>query len=549
MMDMDGEPAIGRTRDSSLRDYLRVVSRRKWVIVSAVVLVPLAAVFFSLRQETLYQSHAKVLLSSTNLASALTNTPDQSSSAQPDRVAQTQAQLARVPDVAARTLRRVGVRRPIREFLARSSVSTGLNSDLLDFAVTDHDQTLARRLATAYAYEYTIYRQQLDTGALRRARAEAGKHIQALVAAGDRRSALYQSLVEKEQQLATIEALQTSNASLVQPADTAVRIQPRPTRNGVLGLALGLVLGIGLAFLWEALDTRVRSAEEIAEWLGMPLLARLPEPSRRLKQEEQLAMIAEPHSAGAESFRMLRTNLEFVRLGHLARTIMITSAVEREGKSTTVANLAVALARAGQRVALVDLDLHRPFLGHFFDLGSASGLTEVAIGEVLLDEALTQVAIGEATAVTPAQAASGNGSATVPQALGAGSLSVLAAGTIPPNVGEFVGSEAVASILNELRHRFDTVLVDAPPSLLLGDAMALSANVDAILVICRLNVVRRPMLNELRRLLDASRARRLGFIVAGAEREGGYAYGYAYGYRGRHDRSRNMREPQAGKQT
>jgi len=510
--------------------------------------VPLAAVLFSLRQETLYQSHAKVLLSSTNLASALTNTPDQSSSAQPDRVAQTQAQLARVPEVAARTLRELGLSRPVSEFLARSSVSSQLNSDLLDFAVTDHDQTLARRLATAYAHEYTIYRQQLDTGALRRARAEVGKHIQALAAAGDRRSALYQSLVEKEQQLATIEALQTSNASLVQPAGTAVQIQPRPMRNGALGLALGLVLGIGLAFLWEALDTRVRSAEEIAEWLGMPLLARLPEPSRRLQQEEQLAMIAEPRSAGSESFRMLRTNLEFVRLGHEARTIMVTSAVEREGKSTTVANLAVALARAGQRVALVDLDLHRPFLGHFFDLGSASGLTEVAIGEVLLDEALTQVAIGEAPAVTPAQAASGNGRPTVPQALGAGSLSVLAAGTIPPNVGEFVGSEAVASILNELRDRFDTVLVDAPPSLLLGDAMALSVNVDAILVLCRLNVVRRPMLNELKRLLDASPARSLGFIVAGAEREGGYAYGYAYGYRGRHDHSSNVRESLVGKQ-
>jgi len=101
----------------------------------------LAAVLLSLLQETLYQSHAKVLLSSTNLASALTNTPDQSSSAQPDRVAQTQAQLARVPEVAARTLRELGLSRPVSEFLARSSVSSQLNSDLLDFAVADHDQT------------------------------------------------------------------------------------------------------------------------------------------------------------------------------------------------------------------------------------------------------------------------------------------------------------------------------------------------------------------------------------------------------------------------
>jgi Mrp family chromosome partitioning ATPase/capsular polysaccharide biosynthesis protein len=506
-------------------------------------------VLFSLRQETLYQSHAKVLLSSKDLASALTNTPNQSGSAQPDRVAQTQAQLARVPEVAARTLRRVGRHIPISAFLARSSVSTELNSDLLDFAVTDHNPNLARRLATAYALEYTKYRQQLDTEALRRARAEVGKHIQNLAAAGDNRSALYQSLLAKDQQLATMAALQTANATLVQPADRAVRIQPRPTRNGALGLALGLVLGIGLAFLWEALDTRVRSAEEIADVLGLPLLARLPAPSRQLQQKEQLAMIAEPRSAGSESFRMLRTNLEFVRLGHEARTIMVTSAIEREGKSTTVANLAVALARSGQRVALVDLDLHRPFVGHFFDLGSAPGFTEVAIGEALLGETLIHVALGEAPDVTPAQAASGNGHVIVPtpEVVGAGSLSVLAAGTIPPNVGEFVGSGAAASILSELRDRFDTVLVDAPPSLVLGDAMALSANVDAILVICRLNVVRRPMLNELKRLLDASPARSLGFILAGAEREGGYAYQYGYGY-GRHDRASKVPDPEVERQ-
>jgi Mrp family chromosome partitioning ATPase len=107
--------------------------------------------------------------------------------------------------------------------------------------------------------------------------------------------------------------------------------------------------------------------------------------------------------------------------------------------------------------------------------------------------------------------------------------------------------------LNELRARFDTVLVDAPPSLLLGDAMALSANVDAILVICRLNLVRRPMLTELKRLLDASPARRLGFIVTGAEREGGYAYGYGYGYGGRPDQGSGIheaevREPQVERQ-
>ena len=134
------------------------------------------------------------------------------------------------------------------------------------------------------------------------------------------------------------------------------------------------MLGIGLAFLREALDTRVRSADEVGEKLGLPLLARVPEPPRKLRNSNRLVMQADPHGAQAEAFRTLRTNIEFVNLDVHARTIMITSAIQSEGKSTTAANLAIAFARMGKRVALVDLDLRRPFLDKFFDFGDRPGL-------------------------------------------------------------------------------------------------------------------------------------------------------------------------------
>jgi succinoglycan biosynthesis transport protein ExoP len=522
----------GSLQSSSLRDYLRVVRRRKWIILQAVVLVPLAAVAFSLRQPNLYQASSQVLLSNQNLASALTGTQQSTGvSLQADRVAQTQADLARVPQVANATLTAVGLHRSPAELLSHSSVAAKQNADLLQFSVTDHDPALAARLATAYAGQFVRYRQQLDTASLQRARSEVQQKIDALT---EQRGPLYQSLVEKDQQLATMEALQTSNASVVQNAQDAAQVQPRPVRNGVLGLALGLVLGIGLAFLWEALDTRVRSAEEIGEQLGVPLLARLPEPSRRLRKEDQLVMLAEPRGAGAEAFRMLRTNLEFVRLGRAVKTIMVTSAVEQEGKSTSVANLAVALASAGRRVALIDLDLRRPYLDRFFDPGRHPGLTHVAIGQASLEEALIPVPIGlvgEAS-ISPSTRASGNGNghvAVAPAALHGGSLRVLTAGLLPPNAGEFVGSQALAAILDELAERFDSILIDAPPALQVGDAMALSANVDALLLVTRMNVVRRPMLHELRRLIDSTPAHVLGFIVTGARSEEGYGYGYGYG--------------------
>ena len=493
--------------------------------------MPIAAVVFSLRQQDLYQASSQVLLSNQNLASALTGTQQSTGvSLQADRVAQTQADLARVPQVANATLAAVGVHRSPAELLNRSSVSAKQNADLLQFSVTDHDAALAARLATAYATQFVRYRQQLDTASLQRARGEVQQKIDALT---EQKGPLYQSLVEKDQQLATMEALQTSNASVVENASGATQVQPRPVRNGVLGLALGLVLGIGFAFLWEALDTRVRSAEEIAEQLGVPLLARLPEPSRRLRRDVQLAMLAEPRSTGAEAFRMLRTNLEFVRLGREAKTIMVTSAVEQEGKSTSVANLAVALASAGRRVALVDIDLRRPFLDRFFDLRRHPGLTHVALGQASLADALVTVpvgVVGDASIAAPANGnGNGNGQAvTGSPALHGGSLAVVAAGPVPPNAGEFVGSEALAAILGELRERFDTILIDAPPALQVGDAMALSANVDALLLVTRMNVVRRPMLHELRRLIDATPAHVLGFIVTGARSEEGYGYGYGY---------------------
>jgi succinoglycan biosynthesis transport protein ExoP len=510
-----------------------VAGRRKWVILQAVVLVSVAAVTLSLRQEEMSRASAQVLLSNQNLANALTGVQQTGGvSLQADRVAQTQADLARVPLVATRTLRTLKLKRTANDLLSHSSVAAKRNADLLEFSVTDHDPGLAISLVTRYAKEFVIYRKQLDTASLERARTEVQQRILDLEAAGDTDSALHSDLLDKEQQLATMEALQGSNAALVQPASKAVQVQPKPVRNGILGFGLGLILGLGLAFLREALDTRVRNAEEIGARLGLPLLARVPEPSRRLRKRNGLVTLANPKSPGAEAFRMLRTNLEFVRLGHDASTIVLTSAVEQEGKSTTVANLAVALARAGQRVVLVDLDLRRPFLHRFFDTGSAPGLMEVAIGQSSLDDALVPIPVGD----LPDRhwfRNSGNGRASrddeqVPS-LRSGSLHVLVPGPIPPNPGEFVGSDAVSDILDALQVRFDIVLTDSPPVLQVGDAMALSSRVDALIVVTRINVIRRPMLNELRRALDASPARKLGFILAGAELEDGYGYsGYYY---------------------
>ena len=504
----------------TLLDFLRVLRRRKWLILQVLVLTPLAAIYISLQQDRLYEASADVLLSRENLAANLTpGAVDPAAYQQPERVAQTQADLARVPTIVERTLAGAGVEnRGVEDFLRSSDVEPKSNSDLLRFRVRDGDRTLAMRLATEYAQEYTNYRRELDTAALVAARRKVEGRIDQLERDGERRSALYASLVQKQEQLETLEALKTSNATLVRQATRADQVQPQLLRNAILAGALAIVLALALAFLWEALDTRLRTPEEIGAALGLPLLARLPAPPAKLRKNDRLVMLGEAHGPEAEAFRLFRTNVEFTNVDGLAKTMMITSALPAEGKSTTVANLAVALARAGKHVVLVDLDLRRPYLDRFFDLQGQWGVTEVALGHVPLSEALVPVPLRSAVGDMGRNGGRGDGK-----------LEVLTSGVTPPDPGEFIASHALERVLAELGEGADLVLVDAPPALGVGDAMSLSAKVDAIIVVVHAKLARRPVLKELRRLLDATTAHTLGYVLAGAEIDEAYGYaGYAY---------------------
>ena len=517
---------------ATLRDYLNVVRRRKWVILLAVVLVPAVAVALSLRQKAVYQASAGVYLSSEDFASAVAGVSAPSGGPASDPGASTQAIVARVPAIAQRVVTALSLPISAQGFLAQSSVSSSTTSNILTFTVTGDAAALVPLMAAEYAKQYTLYRRRLDTASLDSARKALQRGIDKLRAEHAGSASLYADLIEKEQQLQTFEVLQTSNAYVVQTPTGAAKTSPKPKRNGILGLLLGVVLGIGLAFLWEALDTRVRSVQEVGERLGgLPLLARISEPSKRLRTRNQLVMLERPTTTQAETFRMLRTNLDFAMLDRDAGAIMVTSAVEQEGKSTTLANLAVALARAGRRVVLVDLDLRRPFLDRLFRL-DGPGLTQVALGQVTLEEALATVAIADPD---PRQARrrrnfNGNGNGDGIAKYVKGVLEVLPSGPIPPDPGEFVGTHALAEILEQLRRRAEIVLIDAPPVLHVGDAITLSKRVDAVVLVTRLKVVRRQMLGELARQLAAVRTPVIGFIATGTKEEQGYGDGDAYEY-------------------
>jgi succinoglycan biosynthesis transport protein ExoP len=498
--------------------------------VLVVVLITGSALAFSALQDVKYEAKSQVLVSRTNLGNVLTGTQDPSAQEFDfNRIIQTQANLARIPRVARRTLDRAGLaqRRTEDEFLKQSSVTTDPNTDILTLTVMDGSRELAQTLASNYAREFVLYKQNQTVNRLLGLKQDLERELDGL-------NPKSVQAVQDGAQLRRIRnliSLGDSSIAVVQTARRAEQTQPKPVRNVILGLLLGLALGIGAAFLVDALDTRMRRAGDIEERLGLPLLGRLSAPPKEMRRKDRLATLVEPASPDAESFRVLRTNLSFAEIDRQARSIIITSAVQSEGKSTTIANLAVVMARAGQNVILADFDFRRPYLERFFDTERVPGATGVVLGTATLDEALVEVDVS--TPVLQGDAppsANGNTPEGSQLPVKTASLHVLPTGQLPPNVGEFVASDALRNLVEKLGARCDVLLIDAPPALQVGDAMALSPHVDAVLFVARLGLVRRRMVDEVKRLLASSPASAIGVVITDAGIEPGRSYGYYYSY-------------------
>ncbi len=261
---------------------------------------------------------------------------------------------------------------------------------------------------------------------------------------------------------------------LVQPAISPAQVIPQTKRNVALGLVLGLLWGVGLAFLIERLDTRVRTSEQVETLIDLPVLGELPKPPQSSIRGRRVTMIDQPFGSYAESVRKLRAQLEFANLGADLRTLMVTSAVQGEGKSTVAADLAVAFARFGKRVVLCDLDARSPSVDHAFGLEVRRGLVDVATGRDSLDRALVLISwagipgrmpVARSTfARTPAEGPA----ETLGQAGEAeerpGRLDILTLGSRRPHdPADFVGSSPVRQVIESLAETHDIVIVDTAP--------------------------------------------------------------------------------------
>lgn len=282
-------------------------------------------------------------------------------------------------------------------------------------------------------------------------------------------------------------------------------ISPNTDLNLALGLLVGLAIGVGLAVLREVLDTRIRGTRDVEAITDSPIIGGITYDPNAIKRP--LIVQDDPHSPRAEAFRTLRTNLQFLDIEPGGRSFVVTSSVQSEGKSTTSANLAIALADSGVRVLIIDADLRRPKLAEYLGLEGAVGLSDVLINRVLLSDAL--------------------------QPWGRNRLTVLPAGTVPPNPSELLGSRTMQELLRALEQQFDVVIIDMPPLLPVTDAALVSKMTRGALVVAAAGRTDRRELEGAIAALENVGARVSGIIVTMLPTKGPDAYGYGrYGYGG-----------------
>jgi capsular exopolysaccharide synthesis family protein len=294
---------------------------------------------------------------------------------------------------------------------------------------------------------------------------------------------------------------QTVEATTITPAvPPGSPTAPDVRRNLALGLLAGLAIGIGVAFGRHALDTKVRSEVDVKALSDRPLLASIP--MDKNTKGKPLSLVTDPHGMHAEAIRRLRTNLLFVDVTTGKHSFVVTSAMPGEGKTTTVINLAMALADTGARVLLVDGDLRNPSVAKTMGLEGGVGLTTILLGAATVDDVVQQWRDS--------------------------SLYVLPAGQVPPNPSEILGSEPMETLFDHLTKEFDYVLVDSPPVLPVIDAIVINKLVGGLLFVVAADRTRKRDLQSALKALTTVDARAAGFALNMVA--GGAADPYRYGY-------------------
>lgn len=446
-----------------LRDYLRIV-RKGWILITAIALVAIgAAAAYSFLKTPEYSASAKVFVSvqSSETVSDLA----QGNTLIINKV-KTYAELVSTPAVLQPVIDDLAIEATVTDVAKQITATAPLDTTLIQIDATSTDPALAADLANS-----------------------AAQNLSAAVAAVE----------------APAVGDGASPVRITQVTDALVPTSPESPNiplNLALGALIGLALGLGVAVLRETLDTRIRGEHDVQSVTDAPIVGGIPFDTKA--EERPLIVQDDPRSIRAESFRSLRTNFQFLGGGSSRRTFVFTSAVQGEGKTTTVANLAIALADAGRRVVVIDADLRRPRLADMLGLEGAAGLTDLLIGRAEFDDLV--------------------------QPWGRGNLDVLPAGRIPPNPSELLGSTAMVDLIARLEQRYEYVLFDAAPLLPVTDAAVLATHVSGTVIVVAAGRTRKAQLRATIAALENVEVKPVGLVLSMLPTKGPDAYSYGYGY-------------------
>jgi capsular exopolysaccharide synthesis family protein len=499
------EPGNGAT----LHSYLVVLRRRKWWVIALAVLGLAASLALSLTESKQYSATAQLLVQSSGQGISLGTTPVQVTTTD----VQTDLQLATSEPVVELVRRQLGSAPPI-------SASEVAQTNVIALTAISASPAQAARVANAYATAFVEQTQKTAMSNLTTAQAtlheqinSLGKQIRSLqgkVGAATQVSALVNQQAVLKEEVAQLEvngAAATSGVESVTSArPPASPSSPKPTQDALLGLAAGLLLGLGAAFLRDSLDDRLSSKEAAERFGAAPVIAMVPMVnSWRKRNRAEVASSSEPTSPAAEAYRSLRTSLQFTRQAQELRTLLVTSPAAAEGKTSTLANLGAVFAQAGERVVLVSCDLRRPRLGQLYGIDEQSGVTTVLLGQQTLEQALQQVP-------------------------GYDCMWLLGAGPVPPNPAELLDGPKARQIFATLRENFDLVLIDSPPVLPVTDAMVLSKYADGTLLVVAAGQTKRAELQRAAERFSQAKAAMVGIVLNEVTRQSAYGSGYGYGY-------------------
>ena len=444
-----------------LISYGRVIRRWAWLIILCPFVAALVAGILSFTVPKTYEAKVALLV---RPAQPLSGDPSVAALTA-DQILRTYASWMTKPPVLQKVIADLSLRQDTTSLSKQITVTPEPNTTILDVSVRDNDPATAMNIANTLATDFIA--EVKDT---------------------------QQTTASSKDNFVVV-------APAVQPTQP---VFPKPLLNIGLGLFVGLIAGLGLAFLLDYLDQSVRSDEILRERTGLVPLGHIAYTPAKAERRGELVALG-GQSPVVEAYKALRTNLLFSSVDKELKTLVITSAVANEGKSRTAANLAIVLAQAGHRTLLVDADFRRPSQHRIFGRVRNIGLSNVFVQDMpdasifLIDEQVKD-------------------------------LVILASGPTPPNPSELLGSAQMKGQLERFRKAFDYVVLDTPPVNAVTDASVLAASCDAVILIVETNKATYTGVQHAKQSLERVGARVLGSVMNKMRPEGGGYYYYQYGY-------------------